>query len=136
MLPGIAPGPDGQGYAFDDPHSADWWKNATVENQPYIYPDDSLPMSKREHYSVPQTSDLLEDIAIARSLVESRGMEFLVHNQTRPDIGMPVVKVIVPGLRHFWTRYAPGRLFDVPVNLGRIQSPISEEGLNPIALFI
>lgn len=136
MLPGIAPGPNGQGYAFDDPHSADWWKNATVENQPYIYPDDSLPMSKREHYSVPQTSDLLEDIAIARSLVESRGMEFLVHNQTRPDIGMPVVKVIVPGLRHFWTRYASGRLFDVPVNLGRIQSPISEEDLNPIALFI
>src|SRR5690606_30411941 len=30
-------------------------------------------------------------------------------------IGMPAVKVIVPGLRHFWARFAPGRLYDVPV---------------------
>jgi ribosomal protein S12 methylthiotransferase accessory factor len=85
---------------------------------------------------VPQTSDLLDDIAIAQGLVESRGMEFLVHDQTRPDIGMPVVKVIVPGLRHFWTRFAPGRLYDVPHQLGRVATPTAEHTMNPIALFI
>ena len=46
-------------------------------------------------------------------------MEMLVLDQTRPDIGLPVVKVIVPGMRQFWARFAPGRLFDVPVALGR-----------------
>lgn len=136
MFPGIAPGPSGQAYAYDDPHCVEWWRTATVANQPYIVPDDAQPMSTREQYQVPMTSDLLEDIAIARRLVESRGMEFLVHDQTRPDIGMPVVKVIVPGMRHFWTRFAPGRLYDVPLQLGRISTPIAENAMNPIALFI
>ena len=68
-------------------------------------------------------------------LVEERGLELLVLDQTRPDIGLPVVKVIVPGLRHFWARFAPGRLYDVPVQLGWRTSPISEADLNPIPLF-
>lgn len=57
-------------------------------------------------------------------------------DQTRPDIGLPVAKVIVPGLRHFWARYAPGRLYDVPVRLGRLAAPTRYEDLNPIPLFI
>lgn len=136
MFPGIAPGPNGHGYAYDDPHCVAWWKSATAANQPYILPDDTMAMSRREHYHVPQTSDLLDDIAIAQGLVESRGMELLVHDQTRPDIGMPVVKVIVPGMRHFWTRFAPGRLYDVPHQLGRVATPTAEHTMNPIALFI
>jgi len=43
-------------------------------------------------------------------------MEFLVLDQTRPDIALPVVKVIVPGLRHFWPRFGPGRLYEIPVS--------------------
>ena len=59
-------------------------------------------------------------------------MEFLVLDQTRPDIGMPVARVIVPGLRHFWERFAPGRLFDVPVAMGWRDSPLAETELNPV----
>ena len=33
-----------------------------------------------------------------QSRIETAGMEVLVLDQTRPDIGLPVVKVIVPGL--------------------------------------
>jgi ribosomal protein S12 methylthiotransferase accessory factor len=62
-------------------------------------------------------------------------MEVLVLDQTRPDIGMPVVKVIVPGLRHFWARYAPGRLYNVPVAMGWLDNPLPEEELNPIPVF-
>jgi ribosomal protein S12 methylthiotransferase accessory factor len=43
-----------------------------------------------------------------------------------------VVRVIVPGLRHFYRRYAPGRLYDVPVQLGWLKKPVEEEDLNPI----
>jgi ribosomal protein S12 methylthiotransferase accessory factor len=63
-------------------------------------------------------------------------MELLVLDQTRPDVATPVVKVIVPGLRHVWARYAPGRLFDVPVALGRLLQSTPYEQLNPIPLFV
>ncbi|WP_338122445.1 YcaO-like family protein, partial [Streptomyces albus] len=50
---------------------------------------------------------MLDDIEDAVALVRRHGMEVLVLDQTRPDLGIPVVKVIVPGLRHFWARFAP-----------------------------
>jgi ribosomal protein S12 methylthiotransferase accessory factor len=81
-------------------------------------------------------TDLLDDVKAMTELVSAKGLELLVLDQTRPDVGMPVVKVIVPGLRHFWARYAPGRLFDVPVALGRLSRPTSYEQLNPIPLFV
>jgi ribosomal protein S12 methylthiotransferase accessory factor len=63
-------------------------------------------------------------------------MEMLVLDQTRPEIGMPVVKVVVPGMRHFWPRFAPGRLYHVPVQLGWLPRPTDEGDLNPIPMFL
>ena len=63
-------------------------------------------------------------------------MEMLVLDQTRQDIGLNVVKVIVPGLRHFWQRLGPGRLYDVPVQMGWLDKPLTEEELNPIPLWM
>jgi len=57
-------------------------------------------------------------------------------DQTRPDVGLPVVKMVVPGLRHFWARFAPGRLYDVPVQMGLLQQPLAEAELNPIPMFL
>ena len=55
---------------------------------------------------------------------------------TAPDRGKhrqrpPGQWVIVPGLRHFYTRFAPGRLYDVPVKLGYLDQPLSENELTP-----
>ena len=55
----------------------------------------------------------------------------LVVDQTRPDVGMPVCRVIVPGLRHFWRRLGPGRLYDVPVKMGWVKNPLTEDEMNP-----
>jgi ribosomal protein S12 methylthiotransferase accessory factor len=77
----------------------------------------------------------VQDINHCRSIIEAQGMEMLVLDQTRADVGMPVVKVVVPGLRHFWARYAPGRLYDVPVKMGWLEKPLREEELNPIPIF-
>jgi ribosomal protein S12 methylthiotransferase accessory factor len=71
-----------------------------------------------------------------KSLVEQHGMEMLVLDLTRPDIELPVVKVVVPGLRPQWPRLAPGRLYDVPVRLGWLPHPLLEEQLNPIPMFL
>jgi oxazoline/thiazoline synthase len=59
------------------------------------------------------------------------GLDFLVLDQTRADVEVPVVRVIVPGLRHFYRRFAPGRLYDVPVKLGFREHPMPEGDLTP-----
>ena len=73
-----------------------------------------------------------EQVIACVRLVEHHGLDFLVLDQTRPDVETPVVRVIVPGLRHFYRRFAPGRLYDVPVKLGLIDRPLEENELNPI----
>jgi oxazoline/thiazoline synthase len=65
-------------------------------------------------------------------LAKRLGLDFLVLDQTRPDVDVPVVRVIVPGLRHIHRRFAPGRLYDVPVKLGLRKRPLREAGLNPL----
>ena len=65
-------------------------------------------------------------------LAKRLGLDFLVLDQTRPDVQVPVVRVIVPGLRHFHRRFAPGRLYDVPVKLGLRKRPLREADLNPL----
>ena len=136
MLPGVSTSkPDGTGYGYDDPEAIHWWRNATLENQPYLNPSGETP-KRREDYSPVRNDDLLDDILHCRSIVEGLGLEMLVLDQTRPDIGLPVVKVVVPGLRHFWPRYAPGRLYDVPVKMGWLSRPLQEQELNPIGVFI
>jgi ribosomal protein S12 methylthiotransferase accessory factor len=76
--------------------------------------------------------DTREQVIACVNLARQAGLDFLVLDQTRPDIEVPVVRVIVPGMRHFYRRFAPGRLYDVPVKLGLRDRPISETELNPI----
>ncbi|MEJ0093860.1 MAG: TOMM precursor leader peptide-binding protein [Methylocella sp.] len=73
-----------------------------------------------------------EQVTACVDLAKQAGLDFLVLNQTRPDIEVPVVRVIVPGLRHFYRRFARGRLYDVPVKLGWRDQPLKENELNPI----
>jgi len=82
------------------------------------------------------SDDLKEDVLYCQSLVERHGMEMLVLDLTRPDVGLPVVKVVVPGLRPLWARLAPGRLYDVPVQQGYLPQPLPEAQLNPIPMFL
>jgi ribosomal protein S12 methylthiotransferase accessory factor len=135
MMPGVAPGPDGTGYAYDDPEAVHWWSTATLASQPHLVPSDGRPVDLAT-YPQPWNDDLRDDIRTCQALVEARGLELLVLDQTRPDVEMPVVKVVVPGMRHFWARYAPGRLYDVPVAMGWLQRPTPEDQLNPVTLFI
>ncbi len=126
------PGHKGTGYRVDDPISLWWFKNAKVATQTYLAPSSQLPSRNRSDFQVAETEDVLEDLEHCRDIVESKGMEFLVLDNTRPDIGMPVARVVVPGLRHFWERFAPGRLYNVPVEMGWRDSPLEESQLNPI----
>jgi ribosomal protein S12 methylthiotransferase accessory factor len=76
--------------------------------------------------------DTREQVTACVNLAKRAGLDFLVLDQTRPDIDVPVARVIVPGLRHFYRRFGPGRLYDVPVKLGWQDRPLSESELNPL----
>jgi len=132
---GLARGNEEEKLAVEDEETLSWLKTATLANQPYMAPDGAVAAGRREDYPRLHSSDLIEDIALCRRIVEDRGMEVLVLDQTRPDVGMPVVKVIVPGLRHFCARFGPGRLYDVPVKMGWLPKALAEEELNPIPVF-
>ena len=122
----------GGGHAVDDPVSRWWWQNGRLADHTWLAPAPGTAPRGKSDYPVPDTTDTRDDVDHCRALVEARGMEFLVLDQTRPDIGMPVARVIVPGMRHFWERFAPGRLFDVPVSMGWREHPLSEDHLNPV----
>jgi oxazoline/thiazoline synthase len=112
-----------------------WWKSATYANQPYLLPADGAPRSLVDMPKL-ATDDVRRDVEVAVELASRAGLEVLVLDQTRPDIGLPVTKVVVPGLRHFWRRLAPGRLYDVPVKLGWIPRKLEEDEMNPISCFV
>jgi len=76
--------------------------------------------------------DTRQQVMTCVDAVGRAGLDFLVLDQTRPDIGVPVARVIVPGMRHFYRRFAPGRLYDIPVKLGWRDRPTPESELNPI----
>ena len=116
---------------IDDPIALNWWKTARIDDCPWLEPSPDTPLKQGAQYPLIETEDTRDDVEYCRARVESRGMEFLVLDQTRPDIGMPVARVIVPGMRHFWARFAPGRLYDVPVDLGFRSQPLAEADLNP-----
>jgi ribosomal protein S12 methylthiotransferase accessory factor len=118
-----------------DPETAHWLKTATTANQPYLLPAEG-PSQTAPSYARTWTEDVAEDVRACQAEIERAGMEILVLDQTRPEIGLPVVKVIVPGLRHFWARFAPGRLYDVPARLGWLPRPLAEEELNPVPMFL
>jgi ribosomal protein S12 methylthiotransferase accessory factor len=137
LLPAVVEArPDGTGYTCDDPEARRWWSTATVRDQPYLTADPAAPPLRPGDRQHTPREDLLADIEAVRELCLAHGLELLVLDQTRPDIGLPVVKVVVPGLRHFWARFAPGRLFDVPVGLGQRAEPVRYEELNPVPLFV
>jgi ribosomal protein S12 methylthiotransferase accessory factor len=102
-----------------------------LQDHPYLTPSNSAAIqpgsgSTFDHH------DTREQVMSCVRLAKRAGLDFLVLDQTRPDIQVPVVRVIVPGLRHFYRRFAPGRLYDVPVKLGWRDQPLSEDELNPI----
>ena len=123
-------------YVWDNPMCLQWWKTARAADHPYLVPAPGAMSRCKTDYPVPDTADLREVIEHCRGLVEARGMEFLVLDQTRPDVGMPVARVVVPGLRQFWERFAPGRLYDVPVEMGWRKGPLAETALNPLPVIL
>jgi len=127
---------------FPDPQAATigtiarWVQHARVEHERYMAPAEGVTPRTLSDFPRQGGADLREDVERCVELARRRGLEVLVLDQTRADTGIAVVKVIVPGLRHFWARLGPGRLYEVPVHMGWLPAPLPEESLNPYPLFV
>ena len=119
---------------WDDRSAEHWEDTATLVNQPYLVSDDTVARRRRDDYRDASGDDLRDDVRTCQAALERHGLEMLVLDMTRPDIAMPVVKVIVPGLRPYVPRFAAGRLYDVPVRLGWIPAALTEQQLNPVPM--
>ena len=138
LLPAVPDGgPEGHNdYRVRDARALQWWRTATTSNQPYLLPSASAAPSTAASLPRLASEDVHEDLWRCVRIAQRLGLETYVLDQTRADVGLPVVKVIIPGMRSFWMRRGPGRLYDVPVKLGWLKEPRREEELNPFPLFV
>lgn len=127
-------GEDDLGKAFD-PGAVEWWNTVSMERKPYLLPVQGEGPRRLCDYPKLESDDLLAEIQTTIGMIEARGMEVLLLDQTRPEVGFPVIKAVAPGARHFWSRLGPGRLYDVPVQLGWLSAPLGEADLNPTPVF-
>ncbi|SFU76590.1 ribosomal protein S12 methylthiotransferase accessory factor [Methylobacterium sp. 174MFSha1.1] len=123
-------------YRAENAEMLDWLRSATRASQPYLVPDPALPPRRAADFPAPPWEDAGAAVRGLVARLGEAGLEAFLVDQTRPDIGLPVARVVVPGLRHMWRRLAPGRLYDVPVALGWLDAPRAEADLNPYSIFI
>lgn len=83
------------GHDVDDPDARRWLAYATVANQPYLRPAAGQRMRAAADFPYVNRSDVRDDVEALARLLGQAGLELLVLDQTRPDVGIPVVKVLV-----------------------------------------
>jgi ribosomal protein S12 methylthiotransferase accessory factor len=128
--------PDGSTrYWMDDVDAIQWWTEETLARNPYVAPHPDAPARRPSDFAPLSTDDIARDVRNCVERIAGAGHDVLVLDQTRPAIDLAVVRVMAPGLRHFWRRLGPGRLYDIPVALGWLDAPIPEAQLNPLSIF-
>lgn len=76
----------------------------------------SGPPGDLDASEAPATAD--EALDYLKSRLDAQGLSLWSLDQSRLDVPLPVMRAIVPGLRHFRPRFAKGRLEAVPRSLG------------------
>ena len=118
------------GGGSGDKSSLDGVTPLRLENYPFLIPSNRPSVARELGMHVPLDS-AREQVEACVEIARRAGHDFLVLDQTRPDVEVSVARVIVPGLRHFYRRLGPGRLYDVPVKLGLLDRPLPESELTP-----
>ncbi len=112
------------------------WRRLTAADQAWLEPHPEASPRAPGSWDLWSSDDLAQDVRTCVRLAREKGLEVLVLDQTRWDTPLQVVKVVVPGLRPWWPRFAPGRLYDVPADLGWVTEPLCEDRLSPDHLFL
>jgi len=102
-----------------------------LQNYPFLTPSGVSTVKPGSDPRFGSLDNTRDQVTACVNVAKRQGLDFLVLDQTRPDIEVPAARVIVPGMRHFYLRLAPGRLYDVPVKLGWRDRPVPEDELTP-----
>lgn len=129
-----ATGPESSRTYRASPEAVNWWRTTKTEDARYLAPHLGVAPRRFADFRGLASNDLREDIAICSEMLARQGIEILVLDQSRPDVGFSVVRVVAPGLRHFWPRFGTGRLYDVPVREGWLPQALDEAELNPFSI--
>ena len=100
-----------------------------LKNYPFLLPNGrpANPIISGSKFG--PLGDTRKQVDACVEIARQAGLDFLVLDQTRADVETSIARVIVPGLRHFYRRFGPGRLYDVPVKLGLREAPLTENEL-------
>lgn len=112
------------------------WSADQLEREDFLFPATALPARTRADYPDDCPDELRDEVLACVERARRIGLETLVLDLSRPDVDLAVAKVVVPGLRHFWPRFGPGRLYDAPAAMGWLARPLTEAELNPAHLFL
>lgn len=135
-LPSVArTNPDGSTKYVGDELARHWWAHSSLAGMDYLAPDEELPAARLRDFDDSSSEDLYDDVQTCLQRAQEAGLEVLVLDQTRPDIGLNVVKVVMPGMCHFWRRLGQSRMYQVPVSMGWRDDPLPEDEINPFSVF-
>jgi len=102
-----------------------WLTQSSVGDRPHLRPHGLA--------TLPESPILQLDEQLSRCTagLHNAGLEAFAVDLTRPEIAIPVVRVVAPGLQHYGPRFGGERLYQVPVNLGWLDRPLSASQMNP-----
>ncbi|HEX8093543.1 TOMM precursor leader peptide-binding protein [Jatrophihabitans sp.] len=122
-------------YGLSEPEALRWFISVRVAEHPWLVPDPDVPATTADRHPDRTSLEVADGVAHCVRIAAAAGHEVIVVDQSRPDIELSVARVIVPGLRHFWRRLGPGRLWTIPGLLGREPLAASEHEVNPMNVF-
>ncbi|SNB73979.1 ribosomal protein S12 methylthiotransferase accessory factor [Arboricoccus pini] len=106
-----------------------WSAQSRIEDLPHLVPDPDAEPAQHWPEKRLDRQGLLAALA-------SVGLDAYAVDLTRADIGVPVARVIVPGLRPWWPRFAKGRLYDVPLRMGWRRRRLARRHMNDVPILI
>ncbi|MGO4438279.1 YcaO-like family protein [Rhizobium sp. RAF56] len=104
-------------------HFLEWARTATLEKHPHLRPLDCCGGS------VGRVS--MDGVL---SVLKRQNLEGYVLDLSPNQAETSAVRILVPGLRPIAPRFAPGRLYSVPIEMGWLQQKKKEQSLNSIPI--
>lgn len=113
----------------------EWYENAKLDDHPYLSVSaDAVPTSFAD--SIADVNSIDGAVQFCVDQLNTHGHELIVHDFNRSDAPLSCVRTVAPGICHFWNRRGAPRLFQAPVDAGRLSKPLTEDALNPISFFV